>query len=649
MAAMSDSSKDKAAAGDSGDKMPPMKTLETLNARAPQAQPEFDDTLSIDLLKQIMKTDPPADERRRRYAERLLVYALETRDADAAQIAAAVMDADGAADAALWSRLEAELHTQPDAVYAFIRARLGEGGDAPARWLTRLRAAGRASLQVAISDGDAETVLNWLRLIAREPAAYDLGELLSQGLMAARDRAVADPMLARGIVALAIKRDADAAQQFLGDQALLAALPNHLGTGLRDCTGDALAILQAHGAEVFSTVLARAARAAKPEMFTPAVVEQVWALFRGGGSLNYLPGHAPADIAAEWAQTGASWLSDEALRTLLLLALRDREDDYFLALARRLSGQDRFLSLIADAFIGAERGANDALTLINALLTSGDLSQQAAVDLMALLLSAWDWSRAALPMMSAVARIAQAHPQVSAPAEVWWRLLEIAAELREEPLGRAALRRLTAELDGVEDDDALTEALLRMQPLTAWHPALRAGLMAWWRGFARAQPPARLQRLDKLFDGRKTLDELRAALNTVIAFRRMLGKRSLKTFTEDLDTAFRVLQGMSEGFDPSPRRSTAFDPAVIREELDARRAELTDAELKILTNTLKELANLIAELGDNRSRASLMRRGEDIDRQLITGEQTPHSAVDALKWMAGYLSGAQSDANDDAS
>jgi len=377
--------------------------------------------------------------------------------------------------------------------------------------------------------------------------------------------------------------------------------------------------------------------------------DRVWALYHGSGSLNYLPGHAPADIVAEWAQTGASWLSDEALRTLLLLALRDREDDYFLALARRLSEQDRFLGIIANAFIGAERGANDTLTLINALLTSGDLSQQEAVELMALLLSAWDWSRAALPMMSAVARIAQAHPQVTAPAEVWWRLLEIAAELREEPLGRAALRRLTADLDDLEDDGALTEALLRMQPLAAWHPALRAGLMAWWRGFARAQPPARLQRLDKLFDGKKTLDELRAALNTVIAFRRMLGKRSLKTFTEDLDTAFRVLQGMSEGFDPSPRRSTAFDPAVIREELDSRRAELTDAELKILTNTLKELANLIAELGDNRSKASLMRRGEDIDRQLITGEQTPHSAVDALKWMAGYLSGAQSNADDDES
>ncbi len=641
---MSDHPKGQSAGGDDA-KAPEadMGTLETLDARTLQARLELGDNASIDLLKQVMKTNPPTDDRRRRYAETLMIHALEMRDSETAQIAAAVMDADSAIDTALWSRLEAELQTQPDAVYAFIRARLGEGEDAPARWLTRLRAAGMAALQVAISDGDAETVLNWLRLIAREPAAYDLGDLLSQGLRAARERALSEPMLARGIVALAIKRDAAAAQVFLSDSALLSALPNHLGTGLREYTGDALAIMQAHGAEVFSAVLARAARAAKPDMFTAAVVEQVWAVFHGSGSLNYLPGHAPADILAEWAQTGAGWLSDEALRMLLTLALRDREDDYFLTLARQLSGQDRFLSLAADAFIGAERGANELLTLISALLTSGDLTQQEAIELMVLLLSAWDWSKAAQPMMSALARIAQAHPNVSAPADVWWRLLEIAAELREEPLGRVALRRLTAALDNLEDDGALTEAMLRMQPLAAWHPALRAGLMAWWRGFARAQPPARLQRLDKLFEGKKTLDELRAALNTVIAFRRMLGKRSLKTFTEDLDTAFRILQGMSEAFDPSARRAAAFDAAVIREELDARRAELTEAELKILTNTLKELATLIAELGDNRSKATIMRRGDDIDRQLITGEQTPHSAVDTLKWMAGYLSGAQSD------
>jgi hypothetical protein len=46
-------------------------------------------------------------------------------------------------------------------------------------------------------------------------------------------------------------------------------------------------------------------------------------------------------------------------------------------------------------------------------------------------------------------------------------------------------------------------------------------------------------------------------------------------------------------------------------------------------------------MADNRSKASLIRRGDDVDRQLMSGEQQPHSAVDALKWLAGYLGGTQ--------
>jgi len=50
---------------------------------------------------------------------------------------------------------------------------------------------------------------------------------------------------------------------------------------------------------------------------------------------------------------------------------------------------------------------------------------------------------------------------------------------------------------------------------------------------------------------------------------------------------------------------------------------------------------LVSTMADNRSKATLMRRGDDVDRQLMSGEAQPHSAVDTLKWMAGYLSGTQ--------
>jgi hypothetical protein len=54
---------------------------------------------------------------------------------------------------------------------------------------------------------------------------------------------------------------------------------------------------------------------------------------------------------------------------------------------------------------------------------------------------------------------------------------------------------------------------------------------------------------------------------------------------------------------------------------------------------MRELAALIATLADQRTRVGLIRR-DDVDRQLATDEMRPSSAVDALKWIAGYLDGS---------
>ena len=101
------------------------------------------------------------------------------------------------------------------------------------------------------------------------------------------------------------------------------------------------------------------------------------------------------------------------------------------------------------------------------------------------------------------------------------------------------------------------------------------------------------------------------------------------------------MQALSESFDPSPKRSVSFEQATMRAELDSRANELTPHEQQILANNFKELGQLISGMGDNRSKASLMRRGDDVDRLLMAGDQQPQSAVDALKWLAGYLSGSQ--------
>ena len=91
----------------------------------------------------------------------------------------------------------------------------------------------RSSLRVAILDGDAETAINWLRSIAREPASYGLGEIVHNSMLSAQERAHTEPELAQALILLAVKRDPAALEALLADEALLAALPNGLGEALR--------------------------------------------------------------------------------------------------------------------------------------------------------------------------------------------------------------------------------------------------------------------------------------------------------------------------------------------------------------------------------------------------------------------------------
>src|SRR5690606_31787504 len=144
------------------------------------------------------------------------------------------------------------------------------------RWLLRLKAAALASLQIAIADGDAETVISWLKLVAREPASYELSDILHYGILSAQARARTDPDLAFGLVILAVKRDQAALDPLLEDDALVEVLPDALARALRDHEGEPETLLQNHGPELFVVALARAARAMHGELFTPMALDQIW-------------------------------------------------------------------------------------------------------------------------------------------------------------------------------------------------------------------------------------------------------------------------------------------------------------------------------------------------------------------------------------
>ncbi|MEP6989141.1 MAG: hypothetical protein ABI970_26295, partial [Chloroflexota bacterium] len=137
-------------------------------------------------------------ETRQQYAERLLVYALESRDPAASALVAQLMDSDPVVDKALETQLYNDVQHQPDAVYAFIRAHLVDLCNEC--WLERLKIAAAAALQVAITDAAPTTSVDWLTLIGREPAKYELGDILHSGLLAAQSRAHHEPELARVLI-----------------------------------------------------------------------------------------------------------------------------------------------------------------------------------------------------------------------------------------------------------------------------------------------------------------------------------------------------------------------------------------------------------------------------------------------------------------
>lgn len=619
---------------------------------------------------------PQQGELRERYASMLLDDALATRDTEAALIVTQLMDADPALDSALSRQLQAALDDQPDAVYFVVRTHLNQlvegrtngrngavgsvtepdedGGETmpPANviasngtehWLPRLHSAAVQSLQVAVNDSDATTLTSWLKLIAREPASYQLGDVLLQGMRAAHERARTDGTLGYQLLAFAVKRVPSSVDTLLNDSELIDALPETASQALRDHDPEAALALATQGAasgrELFVIALGLSARAQASATFTPHVLREFWAIYTDEHPISLPDAYRPAVLLNLLMTDGTRWLSDEALATLMILTLTHHQDTLFLELAARLN-ESHFL-LLPTALFRSGRNADDVLLLVTQIANAGVLTQQQVVDIYVQILDYYEWERHAQPLAEQVARAAQHNPNIAIAPDVCWKLLHLAEESRAEIIGRVMSRRLLSDIEKIEEDRRLTEAFLRLYEQMDWSAALRQYALQWWREFIRAQPLVRLQSLDKALEGKRLLDEARLVVQTSLNLRKVLGKKSLEDFADAIGTAFAILQAMSDSFDPVPKQTIPFDPPTVREEIDARQAELTPDERRVLAKNLRELGGLIAEMAEHRSRATLMRRGEEIERQLMNGEVSPHSAIDTMKWLSGYLDGAQ--------
>lgn len=610
----------------------------SLDRRVTQGEP-----VAPEALRQAMRDMPPSGELGQQYYARLLDHAMDARDTDSAVLVARAMDADPALDAALLQRLHAALMEQPDAVYAFVRARVASGDPASQGWLERLAEAASAALSMAIADGDAEIVRSWVRLLAREPLSYGLTSALTHGLFEALPLARSNPDLARSILVVAAKRDPAALDQLLDDREFRASLP----PALRDllCSGQAESLQSAlsYGVELVLAGLSRAAANRKPDLFTPDAIDLLWNLAFGSQAVQVAE---PISAQKTLGQLVAdpSWLSAEGLIALLGEVLRARRDDLFQKTIHALSAApdwpDHSEQVLADALIASDRTGGEVVALLGTLVSAGLLTESAALAVSVALLDERGWSMDLLPLASQTARGAQRNLPIH--PSVLWRLLDMGRTTRDEAIARDASRRVTANLEAEADDAEFTAAFARLIEAVRWNTPIAASVLGWWRAFARSLSTARLARFDKSFEGQRELDEARAAAGSLLAFRRMLGKRSLAQFAADVAAALATLQSLDEAYEPVARREAGFDAEIMRAELEAQAASLRPAEMHLLANNLAALAQLIGELGDGRTKQALLRR-EDADQLLSHGETDPHGGVDTLKWISGYFAGAHRD------
>jgi len=605
-----------------------------------------DHTVAIEQIKAVIKGDaPPAGALLGRYAERLLYHALQERDTEAAEMVARAMDEDAELDQLLNQVLTNALETEPDSVYLFIRTHLSQKMNE--RWLPRLQTAAVVSLRVAINDGDGETLISWMKLIAREPAAYQLGEVLQEGLLAAQKRTYDDGDLGYQLLMLASKRLPASLEMLLDDLSLVAALPYPLGPALREHNPEAFTTSLALGREIALALLHQAVRDHISAVITLTNIDFLWTLSTDG-VVNTVPDYLqPSHILTQLATDGSSWLMPEALERLLTLAIIAGQIDLFRLLVAQLAQHEALFPLLTAALQNSALPPDQVLNVVGQVMGDETITPQQAVNTYLRLIANRAWHKNMLPLIEQVARLIHQNQAPMLQPEILWRMLQTATETKSETIARPAGKRLIALIEALPEDTSLTENLLRLWEGVQWSATTRLYLITHWRDWIHTQPTIRLQALEKTLDGKRVLEEVHAIAQTTLAVRKMLGKRSLEDFADAIGTTYTILQTISDSFDRDGRQAIAFDQPTVRAELDSRQSELTPDERKVLAKNLKELAQIVILMADSRSKAAFGRRGDDIERGLLKGDQQPQSAIDTIKWLSGYFDGMQQKTSDE--
>lgn len=589
------------------------------------------------LLAVLNSDAPPSTALHSRYITSLLRNALQQRDSEAGRRVAEEIEHNPHLESELAGIFDEVLADQPDAVYVFIRNRLMQQG-LDERWLPRLHEAGRLSLQVAIQDGDAGTLAGWLELLAHEPHAYGLQELLRDGLVQSIPRAYADGELCLPLLLIASRRVPELLPELLQDARLLASMPDPAGAAISEPSAGSFEALPIAPAEPFLFALYHGLQRGLPALVSSEVLGQLLQLAAADSKVN-LPSKYRAPVQLRGLATqGCTQLSGDAVQRLLHQIVLQEERDIIRGCLQHFAEQDRLFPYL-NAALEQDDIAPDRLSMIMQVvgwLENAD--PRAIIDSFLSLLDHLQWDAQQQRLMKILARVMGQYPEVKLSYRHLWALFSACVEQENESGARAAITRILAQLAEEEELEPVVEGLDRICRQIDFSTSLQDAVNKWWRDYTRSASLPQIQNLRRLLEGRRVLEPQKHSLLTVVAMRRWLHNRAAIEFAEAMNATSLMLEHLSDAFDGVDY--SALDPNTIRLELDMLSQELSSEELHILANNIRSIAGFIPQMAENRSKPSLIRSDDSIDRQLTQGEASPHGSVDMMKWVAGYLVGA---------
>lgn len=246
-------------------------------------------------------------------------------------------------------------------------------------------------------------------------------------------------------------------------------------------------------------------------------------------------------------------------------------------------------------------------------------------------------------MIEALARLIAQHPTLHIENQHLWQLFETTNNLHLDSATRVVVNQLLNQVQNGDTAEIIVRDIARIYQAIEGNKTIYNTIGHWWRRFTQTRTLVQLQRLDRELDVQRVTTAPRDILQTAIAMRKLMGTRDLVEFAEAVSTAYSILENITDAFD---KPQLEVDANTVRNELDNVNGDLSTEERFVLAKNLRELAQLVTQMSDKRSKPSLMRNDETIDRQLLHGEANPQGSIDVMKWMAGYLDGAHDDDED---